>query len=476
MGLSRVQIQILPESQFPGNTNMVMSRTLAKKLEIHSQPFWVTFGSAAGTGYIALISTNSNLIRMSSRLAAELRMTNQPLINAQFDPHSLRLRFGPLLGILINAHPQKNQEQVFGVITKFMDECAIAGQSRGLRVAVFAPEQIHMDSKTIRGWIREKGKWIQTLLPFPDVIYNRITSRKVEQEENLQQKLERLKNYYRIPIFNEKFLNKFQVHQILMRDQHISHMLPETCPFHVNRLKGMFSRYPVLYLKPNNGSLGSGIIRVLKGEGKWIYQSATPNGTITRTTQTLAEMAKILSRRIGRQPYLIQQGLNLVKLGNRQVDFRVLAQKNKYGQWQITSIVGRIANNQHIVSNLARGGTLLKAADVLADLGAVPNKPTVTGLRNIALEICKSFEKLSDGHFAELGIDLAIDQNGKVWLIEINSKPSKSDDTVTNPTLTTRPSVTRLIDYIFFLTGLNEKKSHSPPSRSFRSTPARRRK
>ncbi|WP_170839757.1 YheC/YheD family protein [Lihuaxuella thermophila] len=455
---------------------MVMSRVLAKKLEIHTQPFWVTFGSAAGTGSIALNSTNSNLIRMSSRLASELRMTNQSLINAQFDPHSLRLRFGPLLGILINAHPQVNQEQVFGVITKFLDECAIAGQSRGLRVAVFAPEQIQMDSKTIHGWIREKGKWLHTHLPFPDVIYNRITSRRVEQQEKLQQKLERLRNHYRIPIFNEKFLNKYQVHQILIRDPQICQMLPETYPFHANRLREMFRRHPVLYLKPNNGSLGSGIIRVLKGDGKWIYQSATPNGTLTRTTNTLTEMTKILTRRIGRQPYLVQQGLTLVKLGSRQVDFRVLAQKNRLGQWQITSIVGRIANNQHIVSNVARGGTLLKAADVLADLGRIPNKPTVTGLRNIALEICNTFERLADGHFAELGIDLAIDQNGKVWLIEINSKPSKSDDTVTNPTLPTRPSVTRLIDYIFFLTGLQQKKNHSPPSPPVKSRPTRRRK
>ncbi|MBA4495252.1 YheC/YheD family protein [Paenactinomyces guangxiensis] len=465
MGLSRVQIQILPERQFPRNVNMVMSRSLAQKLEIKTQPFWVTYGSAAESGMIALSPIHSNLIRMSSRLASQLRMTNQSLINAQFDPHYLRLRFGPLFGILINAHPQEKHEQAFGAISKFLDECAATGQTRGVRVAVFPPEHVRIESKSIQGWIREKGKWVRAPLPLPDVIYNRITSRKVEQQQSLQKKLEYLRTRYRIPIFNEKFLNKYQVHQILIKDDRIRSMLPETVPFHVNRLKEMFQRYPVLYLKPNNGSLGSGIIRVIKGAGNWVYQSATPNGTLTRSTKTLAEMAKLLSRRIGRQTYLIQQGLNLVTFENRQVDFRVLAQKNEQGKWQVTSSVGRIANDQHIVSNLARGGTIRKAADVLADLRHVANKPTITELRRIALEISNAFERLAEGHFAELGIDLALDKNGKVWLIEINSKPSKTDDTVTNPTLTTRPSVNRLIDYICFLAGLNHKKS-SPYSHS----------
>lgn len=478
MGLTKVQIQVSPERQFPDNVNMVMSRTLAQKLEIRSQPFWVTFGSAADTATLAFSRTNSNLIRINSRLASSLRMTNQSLINAHFDPYSLRLRFGPLLGILINTQPQGKQEHIFGAMTKFLDECVVAGQAHGLRVAIFDPGQIQLESKSIQAWIREKGKWIRSVLPFPDVIYNRITSRKVEQEETLQNKLERLRTYHRIPIFNEKFLNKYQVYQILIKDEQMRHMLPETHPFHVHRLKEMFHRYPVLYLKPNNGSLGSGIIRVSKGKGVWVYQSATPNGTLTRTTRTLAEMAKILARRIGRQSYLIQQGLNLIKYENRQVDFRVLVQKNKQGEWQITSTVGRIANDQHIVSNLASGGTIRKAADVLAELGDIPNKPSITWLRNVSLEISKAFDRLAEGHFAELGIDLAIDRNGKIWLIEINSKPSKTDDTVTNPTLPTRPSVTRLIEYIYFLTGLNQKKNHSPPSSSFpasRSKTRRRR-
>jgi hypothetical protein len=87
-------------------------------------------------------------------------------------------------------------------------------------------------------------------------------------------------------------------------------------------------------------------------------------------------------------------------------------------------------------------------------------------IKMVALEIAKAFERLAEGHFAELGIDLAIDTQGKIWLIEINSKPSKTDDTVTNPALTTRPSVMRLLDYVLYLSGMDEHKKIASPSLS----------
>ena len=73
---------------------------------------------------------------------------------------------------------------------------------------------------------------------------------------------------------------------------------------------------------------------------------------------------------------------------------------------------------------------------------------------------------------AELGIDLAIDVHGKIWLIEINSKPSKTDDTVINPNSHFRPSVLRLIDYVLYL---SQQGKHPPaPSPSTTSVIMRR--
>lgn len=454
MGQHRVQIQIVPNRYFPPQMNMVISRYLAQKLHLQQHNIWTAFGSAAGTGLVALTQTQSPLIRISASLAQRLHLTQQLSTNMRYDPKGYVLRFGPILGILINQDLQETEpDQPFGAMTRFLEECILAGKNRGVVVTVLRPEEIILKNKTVRGWVYEQNQWQKALFPLPDVVYNRITSRRIEAQPQLQQKIQHLRNLHHVSIFNECFLDKQQVYDILKRDPEIQTMLPETYPFSSNILRIMLMKYPCLYLKPTNGSLGNGIIRVTYHGGRITCQYTSATRNLKQTVRSVPEAVKWLQRRIRRSPYIIQQGLTLVREDGRPIDFRVLVQKNIRGEWVVTSTVGRVANDQDIVSNLARGGTLRKAGEVLMSL-QVPNKPTPAQLRAKAVRIAQTFEQLADGHYAELGIDLALDIKGKIWILEINSKPSKTDDTVINPTLTTRPSVSRLIDYTCHLCGM----------------------
>ena len=453
MGLIKVQIQLQPERQFPSRTNLGLGETLAKKLGIYQHSILVQFGSSVSTAYLWLTKQKKSILQCSQQLAKQLLIPSSSTLYARFDNQSIRLWIGPLLGILIDTIPSNHSKNPFGLMTKFLEECSNAGKKHGIQVAILSPQALSVVNKEMQTWIFHENKWIKATLPLPDVIYNRITSRRVEANKELQAKLNILRTHYQIPIFNETFLDKLQVHQLLSKEAKILHMLPETHRFQKSRLRKMLYQYPILYLKPTNGSLGKGIIRLIRRPHQIFYQSSTPNGTVTLTFRSIAECLKKISERIGRQSYLIQRGLNLATYGGRQLDFRVLAQKNNFGTWSITSMVARIANNHHIVSNLASGGTIRKASEVIKELN-LPVKPSIRQMKLTALTITRTFEKLAKGHFAELGIDLALDKNGKIWLIEINSKPSKTDDSVMNPTLSTRPSVTRLMNYIHFLMGI----------------------
>lgn len=453
MGLSRIQINTKPESHFPRETNVCLHHSLAKKLGIPNL-FLIRFGSSKGIGHLWLNPQKHKTFHLSEKLADQLRLPNQQVMYAHFDLQSRHLRLGPLLGILIDTWPTDQQQQKFGVMSKFLEECAQAGKNYGILVAILLPQTLNTHQKQIEGWTYQKNQWIKTILPLPDVIYNRITSRKIESRKENQEKLNILRTYYKIPIFNETFLNKLEVHHLLAKDPHLHSVLPATVPFHKQHLIKMLKTYPILYLKPTNGSLGKGIVRLVKTPKKIYYQSAKTGGTITLTFRSVAECVKVVAARIGKQPYLIQQGLNLATFTGRQLDFRVLAQKNRLGKWANTSTVARIANDKHIVSNLARGGMIRRAVDVLQEIQLV-HKPSLQELKKTALLIAQSFDKLADGHFAELGIDLALDKRGKIWLIELNSKPSKTDDSLIDSTVDTRPSVNRLMNYIHFLTGIH---------------------
>jgi len=467
MGHARVEIQILPDHHFPNNINLVMSRALAKKLGIDSHPIWITYGTAVSSSRLALSNINQTSIRMSDRLAARLKFaSHSSLIHAQYDRQSLRLRLGPLFGIFINSLPQNEENPPFGPMNKFLEECAIAGKEKGISVIVFSPEQVHPKEKIIHGWFREKGEWVTGIHPIPECVYNRLTSRRIEKQDSIQKILEQFKKKHQISIFNEQFLDKYQVYQILSQEPSMKKLMPETKPFQFNQLRPFLKTHSTVFLKPTNGSLGSGIIRICRLENdknEWLMESNTASGTMASVHQLPALLRKC-AKRIGRQPYIMQQGLNLSTYENRPVDFRVLVQKNGKGQWSVTSTVGRIANDQQFVSNLARGGTIRKAADVLQEMNDLPLKPSVLELKRSALEIAQHFERLAEGQYAELGIDLAIDVNGKIWMIEINSKPSKTDDSIINPTSTIRPSVIKLMDFVQFLTGYAKPSTTRPPN------------
>lgn len=460
MGLARIQIKKKPERLFPINTNFCLGTSLAKKLNLTGRTFLIKFGTAKAVGHLWMNSQKNNTIFLTEQLANQLLIPNPSTMYARFDQQSLRLRLGPLLGILIDTPPSEKSKDMFGAMTKFLEECAQAGRNHGVQVVVLLPTTIHVKKRQIQGWIFSQGQWLKTTLPLPDVIYNRITSRKVEAQQELQTKLGILKKQFQVSVFNETFLNKWQVHLLLANEPAISSILPATQRFQRKHLRNMLIRYPIVYLKPTNGSLGKGIIRLIKTPYQIYYQSSTAHGTTTLKFRSMAECIKVVSQRIGKQSYLMQRGLNLATYGGRQVDFRVLAQKNHKGIWSITSVVARIANDHHFVSNLARGGTIRNASEVLKELKLF-HKPSIQKLKATSLMIAKRFEQLVDGHFAELGIDLALDRNGKIWLIELNSKPSKTDDSVINPTNTIRPSVNKLIHYIHYLTNFHSNQNGS---------------
>jgi glutathione synthase/RimK-type ligase-like ATP-grasp enzyme len=71
-------------------------------------------------------------------------------------------------------------------------------------------------------------------------------------------------------------------------------------------------------------------------------------------------------------------------------------------------------------------------------------------LKEIALEVANGIGMVSEGMYAELGIDLAIDQSGRPWIIEVNTKPSKNLDSApcSSPI---RPSAKAIILYCLYL-------------------------
>lgn len=452
--MARTKIMLQIQSNETMNDQMVIvGERLIKQWKIPThQLITLRFGSLHYTIKV-IPSSHASGIRLSESLARKMGVAPNIKIGMQYKSSARTLVLGPLIGIMMGRIGTVSTEKPFGETTPFCREVVDACKQLGAFVYFFAIHDLNANSSTLQGW-SYSNRWRRAQYPIPDVIYNRLMSRKYENKPSVQHFMKEVKSRYGTAIFNEKYLNKTDVFDALKHESSVTRFLPES---HLLRgfptLQSMCNKYSIVYLKPITGSLGKGIIRIVNQNG-FTCHFATLNGSVKKSYPSLVKLYAAISGKVKSRRFQIQQGLRLVRANNRPVDFRALVQRNAQGNWAITSVVARIAGNNQIVSNLARGGILSPVKDALrkTNLNPTQRKTVYTQLHKAALEIAKGIEANVTGHFAELGIDLAVDTNGRVWLLEVNSKPAKNDAPLTD-TGKVRPSVKQMILYSRFLAG-----------------------
>lgn len=454
MHSKKIKVQIM-NSDLLGEDSLVLGEILFRQLKIPSQnPLQLSFGSFKQ--HIKVIPmAKQNGIRISQSLANKMGITQRSILRISYKSQTSTLQLGPIIGVLISQDYPQSLDAPFGNITSFCRELANACKKQGVFVYFFTPAHIGNEASKVTGWIYANG-WIQTELPAAHVFYNRLTSRKLENKPSVQHFMKEVKSQYGSHFFNEKYLDKTEVFDALGHMPSLKIYMPESHLFrNYAMLKSMCSKYPIVFLKPTRGSLGKGIIRISRlGEGKFQTLTAHVGGTQRQIYPNLTKLFTALSGKMKTTRYQIQQGLTLMHINARPVDFRALVQKNRLGKWSVTSIVARIASNQHFVSNLARGGSLSTLRETISRSSLPQNTKAKMGARltRAALDIAQGIDIQIPAHFGELGIDLAVDQNGRIWLLEVNSKPSKNDNTPLSGSKI-RPSVKQVIEYSRFLSG-----------------------
>ena len=425
----------------------------------------VQFGSKTVRARITGSKHSSRYLLRKSLLDTLHLPAGQP-IQAKYQENRQTLVFGPYLGILVSSYNAQSPLSPFGPFTSFFNETADICRKRGGIVCALRLQDVNWDAGIVRGLVRRGNAWRETLLPLPQCIYNRLVSRRRERSESMAAWIQRCKNA-NIPFFNEHFLNKWDVHSALEQQEGALANLPGMMRYQGEEQLGeMLSRYRTVYAKPSNGSMGRGIIRLRRKQNG--YEAARPGGA-NRQFASLNGLNRYMQKRTKSKAYLLQQGLPLIGLQGKPADFRVLVQKNRRGEWSVTSMVARIGQNR-IVSNVSRGGSMLAPQQALRLCGPWHgnSRPSPQKLKQIALKLSVLLEQALPGHYAEFGIDLGVDVYGHVWLLEVNSKPSKAASAVPHqagaeePPRKARPSVLRMFDYAAYMCGFPRTPKKKP--------------
>lgn len=426
MSVSLSTITIVPRKSANKNDSLIqMSIQLAQELQLEiDRVLKISVGKKSIHLQIQTVEMVNDEIYIPENRLKELCLPIQKYkFRASFRTESQTLFLGPVIGLLTDFHINEKEEPHFRSVHTFCGELHQEVSEKSGFFYVFAYNEF-----SSQGYYFENGSWIPSELPIPDVIYNRIHSRRLEQTKQFKNFRKKL-NQLNIPIFNDRFLSKWEVYEQLNQEVYPRSFIPETRIYSEESLHEFAEKYETIFIKPVHGSQGRNIFKLLKADdNQYTYQTSFRTNTKQVLNKfSIEEIYQQIQPVINNKLYIIQQGIPLVTFENCAMDFRVLCHKNQFNLWEVTSIVARISAEEEFVSNIARGGKTLKPLNALSTcMNKRKSLEVLTRMKELSIETASIISKHSPGITGELGIDIGVEQDGKLWLIEVNSKPSKN--------------------------------------------------
>ncbi|PGM93713.1 YheC/YheD family protein [Bacillus cereus] len=218
--------------------------------------------------------------------------------------------------------------------------------------------------------------------------------------------------------------NKQKMYSFLKTDEYVSSLFPETIPLNEKHdLWFLLDKYRHVVLKPISGSLGTGIIKIVKDSDEQYemqYRNKIRKGLDKR------QLFTHVKQKMKPKPYLVQAYIQLAQVEYCPFDVRVIVQRKKNEcAYTVTGIYAKVAQEGYFTTNLAKKGKVFTLQQAI-DCSDIKKVTTIDDVwQNIDCAAVTVAQKL--GEVAPLhciwGLDVGIDFHGKLWIIEVNSNP-----------------------------------------------------
>jgi len=181
----------------------------------------------------------------------------------------------------------------------------------------------------------------------------------------------------------------------------------------------MLKEFGMVYVKPETGSHGNGVMKVEQSKGQYRFQL----GERPRKFYTYGELYEAIHKEVKRRSYLIQRGVHLLTYKGRKFDLRVMVQRSPRKIWETTGIIGRVAAPRKIVTNYHSGGTPMAGDRLLSiHMGKSAVRKKIRSLENMGVRTGQVMRQKFPG-VNEIGVDVGLDRTMKPWIIEVNTAP-----------------------------------------------------
>jgi len=292
---------------------------------------------------------------------------------------------------------------------------SVVAKAEGIEFFYFTPGKVNIKNQTILGKYYDKGEWLDKEYPFPDAIYN--------SSYPLTARAEKIVDYLseRIPFTSHSVGDKLTVYKIVEKGNDFKqYLIPTVKLVNIELLMGMINLYSKIIIKPVSGHQGGGILFIEKQDDN-LFKIIDSGRILLYKKQ---ELLDLVLPKIKEEEYIGQKFISSRLQSGLVYDFRLHVQKNGEGKWVITTIYPRIGAFGSITSNLSGGGYTAFLDSFLQKEFNDNWFDIKRMLEQFSLNFSNHFDSLyNDVTFDELGIDVGIDENQKLWLFEVNWRP-----------------------------------------------------
>jgi len=288
----------------------------------------------------------------------------------------------------------------------------------GTSLIAFAPGDIDWERQQVRGLTMQRHNRISVVTrPLPHVVYNRIYLSGQAVAKRLDQMIGPDK------VFNmHNQLDKWQYYTALHQSD-LARYVPRTARYNLTKLIMWLQRGHIVFLKPSTGLTGKGVYR-LWTYGDEIYGSEHRLRPSLRWSVRDKSLVDRLRQLTEGKPCLIQEGIDGLKVRGSSFDIRAYVQKGRGGRWGVSCMISRIADRKYFNTSMTK--RITSAPRTLRVLFS--NKTTINivqEMTHVSLQTAKIMEK-TFGHLGEACVDYTLDQQGRLWIIDVNGMPQKS--------------------------------------------------
>lgn len=340
--------------------------------------------------------------------------TDAPDMKGQFNAKTSNLNWAdldskPKIGMLISG-----KEDLELAIA-----CAYVAKYENVNFYIFEPNDIDFDEMLIKGRFYENNEWVEKIVDYPDIIYDRLRLRGIKKFNLVYQELKG------IPFTNEFYgnsISKLEVYDKLNETGKFEDIL---IPYQeVKRTRDIFryiDKYGKIILKPEVGSFARGVHFISKEDDNSYFVAL---GDKEKYYNEFS-LSNYLRKLIKQGTFIVQKYIETRTIDEQPFDIRVHMMKNGKNEWSFVNIYPRIGVNYATISAMKKGGYISQINGFLQrNYGKGKDEEIITKIRHTSTKIANTFEQLYDDNLNEIALDLAIDNNKFLYLIELNvNKP-----------------------------------------------------